>query len=220
MPVEECKRALIAAPNSDLAVYRRCAREDEGEEDNELDDGSWDDDDNGDGDNTQETSNSPRQDCILMQMELFPMPNFGLCESLPDAPPTPNPAPPVAPVSAPVVPAHAPAPAPAPARKPVSVDADGPARAIPKHDIELHILKGIMARIPEVDPACDLAKRSSDSTSSAEIRRRCVGGGSNDGGGGEGGDGEEGDTGSDDSSEDAFSDLDSERRADLDLPNK
>ena len=130
LPVEECKRALSAAAVFDEALYRRCAGEDEGDEDNELDDGAWDDDDDGDADNTQISSNSKRQDCILTQMELFLMPDFGLCESLLDGPPTRNPAPPVTSVPAPVTPA--PAPAPAPARKTVPVDADGSARAIPK----------------------------------------------------------------------------------------
>ena len=128
VPVEECKRALSAAPVFDEALYRRCAGEDESDEDDELDDGDWDDDDGGDADNAQISSNSPRQDCILTQMELFPMPNFGLCESLPDAPPTPDPAPPVTPIPAPVTPA--------PALAPVPVDADGPARAIPKRKME------------------------------------------------------------------------------------
>lgn len=233
MPVEECKRAFSAAPIFDEALYRRCAGGDEGGEDDELDDGSWDDDDDddGDADNTQQTSSSPRQDCILTQMELFPMPNFGLCESLPDAPPTPNPAPPVTPIPAPVVPA----PAPAPARKPLPVDADGPARAIPKREIEPHILRRVLARSPDDDIARDLARPSSDSRSSADINRRCGGSGGGDGGGGDGGGGGGGegfggdsgegyvsDTGSEGGSEGEgeFSDLDSEQLADLDPPDK
>ena len=149
MPVEECKRALGAAPVFDEALYRRCAGEDEGEEDHDFDDGSWDDDDDdGDAGDTQIASNSPRQDCILTQMELFPMPNFGLCESLPDTSPTPNPTPPVTPVPVPVTAQPQPVPAPAPARKPVPVDADGPARAIPKRELELHGLEGVSARNP------------------------------------------------------------------------
>ena len=177
MPVEECKRALSAAPVFGEALHCRCAEEDEGKEDNDLNDGNWDDDDDEDADNAQISSNSPRQDCILTQMELFPMPNFGLCESLPDAPPTPNPAPPAIPVPAPVTPALAPTPA----RKPVPVDADGPARAVPKREIELRSLKGVLARSPDDDPACDLAKLSSDSTCSAEILRRCDEGAGDDG---------------------------------------
>ncbi len=141
MPVEECKRALTVAPFSvsDKALYRRCSGEGEGEEEIGADDDggtSSDDLDDEDDGNAQIASNSPRQDCILTQMELFPMPDFGLCESLPDTPPEPNPAPPVTPGPAPVTPPPAPQPAPQPARKPVPVDADGPARAIPKRAIK------------------------------------------------------------------------------------
>ena len=164
VPVEECKRGLRAVPIFDEALYRRCAGEGEGEGEDEEESGSESDsnedssgdtggDDNADEDaeNIQLASNSPRQDCILTQMGLFPMPNFGLCESLSDRPPTPNPAPPVTPVPAPVTPepqpapAPAPATAPAPAHKPVPVDADGPARAIPRRAIENPVLEGMLA---------------------------------------------------------------------------
>ena len=114
VPVEECKRGLRAVPIFDEALYRRCAGEGEGEGEGEEESSSESDsnedssgdtggDDNADEDaeNIQLASNSPRQDCILTQMGLFPMPNFGLCESLSDRPPTPNPAPPVTPVPGP-----------------------------------------------------------------------------------------------------------------------
>ena len=177
MPVEECKRALGAAPVLDEALYRRCDGDGEAEEENEADndseesDSSDADDDDGGADNAQIASNSPRQDCILTQMELFPMPNLGLCTSLPDTPPTPNSATPVTPDPAPVPPQ--PAPAPAPALKPVPVDADGPARAIPIHD-----LQGILTRNPYLDnegPTDEECKLSSDPTSSPGTRRRCGG---------------------------------------------
>ena len=156
VPVEECRRALRTDSASNGVLYRRCAGEGEGEEESEFGGeteeggdhdtgGAYDDD--GDIDDTQIASNSPRQDCILTQMALFPMPAFGVCESLPDTPPTPDPAPPVSPAPDPITPqpqpepASAPAPAPAPApppsaHKPVPVDADGPARAIPKRVIQ------------------------------------------------------------------------------------
>lgn len=160
VPLEECKRALHAASILDEALYRRCAGEGEGEGEEESrgdggteeggnDDTGGNDDDGGDIDNAQTASNSPRQDCILTQMGLFPMPNYGLCESLPDTPPTPNPAPPVTPVPAPVTPQPQPEPAPAlappPTRKPVPVDAGGPARAIPKRAVEHCVLEGVKA---------------------------------------------------------------------------
>ena len=150
VPVEECKRALTVAPSSvlDQVLYRRCSGEGEEEIGAEDDGGTSSDDlDDEDDSNTQIASNSPQQDCILTQMELFPMPDFGLCESLPDTPPAPNPAPPVTPSPAPITPP----PAPQPARKPVPVDADGPARAIPKRAIKDHSLKGVSAR--SEDPA-------------------------------------------------------------------
>lgn len=153
VPVEECKRALRTASILDEALYRRCAGEGEGEgegederggdgytEESDDNDIGGNDDDGGDIDNAQIASNSPRQDCILTQMGLFPMPNFGLCESLPDTPPTPSPAPPITPVPAP---APDPGLAPPPARKPVPVDAGGPARAIPKRVVEDRILQGV-----------------------------------------------------------------------------
>ena len=153
MPVEECKRALRTELASIEVLYRRCAGEGESEEESEsggdTEEGGDHDtggayDDDGDIINTQIASNSPRQDCILTQMALFPMPAFGVCESLPDTPPTPDPAPPVSPAPNPVtpqpqpepVPAPAPAPPPASAHKPVPADADGPARAIPKRVIQ------------------------------------------------------------------------------------
>lgn len=153
MPYEECKRALHAASILDESLYRRCAGEGEAEGEEELggdghteesgdDDTGGHDNDGGNIDNAQIASNSPRQDCVLTQMGLFPMPNFGLCESLPDTPPTPNPAPPVTPLPAPVTPQPQPEPAPAPALapppvpKPVPVDAGGPAKAIPKRAVE------------------------------------------------------------------------------------
>ena len=149
MPVEECRRALHTESVSDEALYRRCAGEGEGEEESGLDgdtqEGGDDDtggthDNDGDIDATQIASNSPRQDCILMQMELFPMPNFGVCESLPETPPTPDPVSPVTPAPDPITPQPQPRPAPAPApappppsvHKPVPADAGGPARATPK----------------------------------------------------------------------------------------
>ena len=150
MPVEECKRAFHTESVSDEALYRRCAGQGEGEEESgfESDTEEGGDDNTGgtyhnDGDNdtTQIASNSPRQDCILTQMELFPMPNFGVCESLPETPPTPDPVPPVTPTPDPITPqpqpepAVAPAPGPGPppsAHKPVPANAGGPARAIPK----------------------------------------------------------------------------------------
>ena len=158
MPVEECKRALHTESASDEAIYRRCAGEGDGEEESGFDGNSeegGDDetggtyDDDGDNDNTQIASNSPRQDCILTQMELFPMPNFGVCESLLETPPTPDPVPPGTPAPDPITPqprpepAPAPAPAPAPpsAHKPVPADAGGPARAIPKRVIKDRDLK-------------------------------------------------------------------------------
>ena len=150
MPVEECKRALHTEPVSDEALYRRCAGEGEGEEESEFDGnieevgddntgGTYDDD--GDIDNTQIASNSPRQICILTRMELFPMPNFGVCESLPDTPPTPDPVPPVTPAPNTATPqpqpdpAPAPAPAPPSAHKAIPANAGEPARAIPKRVI-------------------------------------------------------------------------------------
>ena len=151
MPVEECRRALHTAPVSDEALYRRCAGGGEGEEESGFDgnraeggddDTGGNDDDDGDNDSTQTASNSPRQDCILTQMGLFPMPSFGVCESLPETPPTPDPIPPVAPAPNPITPEpepeQAPGPAPAPvpppplAHKPVPANAGDPARAIPK----------------------------------------------------------------------------------------
>lgn len=239
VPVEECKRALTLAPFLvlDKVLCRRCSGEGEGEEEIGADDNgdtSSDDLDDEIYGNTQIASNSPRQDCILTQMELFPMPKYGLCESLPDTPPAPNPAPPVTPGPAPVTPPPAPPPAPQPARKPVPVDADGPARAIPKPAIKDHSLKGVSAR--SEDPACEEVKRSLDSRSCADIRRRCDGSAGGDDGGegegeggdegegeGEGGDGGEGDisdTSSEGSSEGDFSDLDGEQLAALDLPDK
>ena len=139
VPVEECRMALRATPIFDEALYRRCAGEGESEAENRDDsdsDEDSDDNDDGDAENIQLASNSPRQDCILTQMGLFPMPNFGLCESLSDTPPTPNTAPPVTPAPAPVTPQPVPASAPAPARKPVPVNANGPARAVPKRAFE------------------------------------------------------------------------------------
>ena len=154
MPVEECKRTLHTESVSDEFVYRRCAGEGEGEEESgfngDSEEGGGDDaggtyDDDGDIDNTQIASNSPRQDCILTQMELFPMPNFGVCESLPDTPPTPDSVPPVTPAPDPITPQPQPEPAPAPpppsAHKPVPADAGGPARAIPKRVIKDRDLK-------------------------------------------------------------------------------
>ena len=69
MRVEECKRALHIESVSDEALYRRCAGEGEDEEESEFDgscEGGGDDNTNGtyndDGniDNTQIASNSPR----------------------------------------------------------------------------------------------------------------------------------------------------------------
>ena len=157
MPVEECKRALLAERISDEALYRRCTGEGEGEEesgfDGDIEEGGDDktensDGDDGDTDNTQIASNSQRQDCILTQMGLFPMPSFGVCESLPDTPPTPDPAPPITPIPDPVTPQPQPEPAPPPpppAPKPVPVEAGGPARAIPKRKIEDHVLEELLA---------------------------------------------------------------------------
>ena len=121
------------------ALYRRCAGEGDGEGENRADsdsDEGSDDNDDGDAENIQLASNSPRQDCILTQMGLFPMLNFGLCESLSGTPPTPNPAPPVKPAPAPVSSQPVPASAPAPARKSVPVNANGPARAVPERAFE------------------------------------------------------------------------------------
>lgn len=93
----------------------------------------------------------------MTQMEFFPVPDLGLCESLPDTPPTPNPAPPGTPVPAPVAPQPAPpAPPPAPAPTPVvpaRVDADGPAKMIPKRAIEVHGPEGVSARSTYLDDA-------------------------------------------------------------------
>ena len=113
MPVEECRRALHTESVSDEALYRRCVGEGEGEEESGFDGNSeegGDDDtggtygDTGDIDNTQIASNSPRQVCILTQMELFPMPNFSVCESLPETLSTPGPVPPVTPTPNPITP--------------------------------------------------------------------------------------------------------------------
>ena len=137
VPVADCKRAPAAKTNFNEALHRRCGEEGEGEgegeEEKEPDGGGGDNDDDEDGDaeNIQTASNSPRQDCILTQMALFPMPNFGLCESLPDTPPTTDPAPPVTPDPAPVTPPPPAELVPAPAHKPVPVNAGGPARATP-----------------------------------------------------------------------------------------
>ena len=223
VPVEDCKRALGGgAPTFDEALYRRCGGDGEGEEesgtdssDEESDDdsASGDDNDDGDLDNSQIASNSPRQDCILTQMELFPMPNLGLCMSIPDPPPTSNPAPPVTPVPAPVTPQ--PVPELAPKHAPAPVDADGPARATPKRAIGSQSLEGLLAQSPyldDEDPACETLKRPSDSASSADVQHRCGGGvhgvgggdsgdeGEGGGEGGAGGEGDIGDTGSEDSS--------------------
>lgn len=81
------------------------------------------------------------------------MPNLGRCESLAGSPPTPNPAPSFTPIPALVthIWAAAPASVPEPARKPVPVDADGPARMIPKRAIVVHNLKGVLARSRDLD---------------------------------------------------------------------
>ena len=161
VPVEECKRALHTESISDEALHRRCAGEGEGEEESGFDgnseEGGDDDaggnhDDDGDVDNTQISSNSPRQVCLLTHMELVPMPNFGVCESLPDTPPTPDPVPPATPAPIPITPqpqsdpAPAPAPIPVPAppsvHKPVPANAGEPARAIPKREIQDGDLEG------------------------------------------------------------------------------
>lgn len=63
----------------------------------------------------------------------------------------------------------APASVPEPARKPVPVDADGPARMIPKRAIVVHNLKGVLARSRDLDDDgkfCEECKRSSDPASS------------------------------------------------------
>ena len=152
VPVADCKRAPVAKSNFNEALYRRCGEEGEGEgeggEESEPDgDGEGEGEEDGDAENVQTASNSPRQDCILTQMALFPMPNLGLCESLPDAPPTPDPAPHVTPHPAPITPPPPPAesvsePVPVPAHKPVPANAGGPARAVPKQVIETHDLEG------------------------------------------------------------------------------
>ena len=161
VPVEECRRALGTESASNEALYGRCAGKGEGEGEEEsgfggdIEEGGDHDtggtyNDDGDIDETQIASNSPRQDCVLTQMALFPMPAFGVCESLPDTPPTPDPAPPVSPAPDPITPQPQPEPAPAPAPappppsayKPVPVDAGGPARAITKRVIQDGDLEG------------------------------------------------------------------------------
>ena len=118
---------------------------------------------------------------------------------------------------------------PGPGHGPVPVDPTFPGRATPKRAIEVDTLKGVLARSPTLDdedPACEEYKRSLDSTSSAEIQRRCGGGAGGEGGGegggedGDGGESDTGDTGSDGSGEGEFSDLDGEQLAALDLPDK
>ena len=140
--------------------------DDGGEEDNGADGSSGEGSDDGDGstsgkdnddgcaDNTQIASSSLRQDCILKQMELFPMPNLGLCTSLPDTPPAPDPAPPATPVPAPVAPQLP------PVAKAVRVNADSPARATPKRVLKARGWEGLSAQILDLDdedPACGIS---------------------------------------------------------------
>ena len=199
VPVEECKRGLRAASISDEALYRRCAGEGDGEgeeesgaesdsEEDSSGDTGGDDNADEDAENIQLASNSPRQDCILTQMALFPMPNIGLCESLPDTLPKPKPAPPVTPVPAPVTPEPQPVPAPAPAHKPVPVHAGGPARAIPKRANVNPVPGRVLAqslKLGEENPACEESKSSLCSLSSARIQL-CFGGAADKGGDGDG----------------------------------
>lgn len=171
MPVAICKRALRAGSVSDESLHRRCAGEGAGDGEFEGDsesNGDFDqvennvsdgdgNDDNADIENNQIASNSPRQNCILA-MGLMQLPDWGLCDSLSDAPPsTSDPVPlinsapdahPLPPPSPPQ-PAPAPAPTPAPIRKPVPVNAGGPGRAIPKRIIEGRGLPGMSASSPD-----------------------------------------------------------------------
>ncbi|KAL9132123.1 MAG: hypothetical protein Q9175_006601 [Cornicularia normoerica] len=146
VPVEECKGPLGAATLFDEALYRRCDGDGGGEEDNGADGSSGEgidggnDNDDGDADNTHIASNSPQHECILTQMELYPMPNLGLCTFLSHTPPTLNPAPPVAPVPSPFTPQ--PGPTPASAR----VNAYVPTRVTPKRVIEARGLERLLAQ--------------------------------------------------------------------------
>lgn len=157
MPVEECKGPLGAATLFDEALYRRCDGDGGGEEDNGADGSSGEGIDGGNGnddrdaDNTHIASNSPQHECILTQMELYPMPHTH---------PALNPAPPVAPVPSPFTPQ--------PGRTPASarVNAYVPTRVTPKRVIEARGLERLLAQslYPDYeDPACLKFKRSLDS---------------------------------------------------------